>query len=162
MSRAKVKPIDPVKLEAQFQERGLTLSEASKRIYKNPGFFRQMMRPDRRKITQTTLDALEERMGIYYEDIKPDEPKEEEDPEQVTMDYVYDTSQAVVLDYPTVERYVHKAVAEAIENRLPNILGEIFCKKESDFYKVIGKAMYVACKHAMSEALIEEYSGEEK
>lgn len=161
MSRAKVKPIDPVKLESQFQERGLTLSEASKKIYKNPGFFRQMMRPDRRKITQTTLSALEERMGIYYEDIKPDEPKEEE-PEQVAMDYVVDMSQAVVLDYPTVERYVHKAVAEAIENRLPNILGEIFCKKESDFYKVIGKAMYVSCKYAMREALIEECSGEEK
>lgn len=59
------------------------------------------------------------------------------------------------MDYPTLERYVHKAVAEAIENRLPKILERLFISNNNDFQKMLGKAIYVGTKHAFEEVMKE-------
>lgn len=144
MKKGQIK-VDKDRVARALFERGLTPVEASKKIYRNSKYFSQLLSDNASEyMTDGTITAINDLLGISYDEIKPlDEPVEQKTEEK--------PAEGGCIHYPTLERYVHKAVAEAIDNRLGKILDEVFTSPNNEFQKVLGRAVYVGTKKALHE-----------
>lgn len=146
MGKRKTFVVDRDRVQRALDVRGLSREEASEKIFLSRKYFYQLTHTENPVISTSTKAKMEEILDIRYDEIKPIE-------EEPT---IYQTQQPAqgspaTFSYPTLERYVHKAVAEAIENRLPKILEDIFTGYNNEFQKVLGRAVYVGTKKALHE-----------
>ena len=155
MGKRKAVEIDKEKLKKELKNRGLSYQVASEKIYMNPKYFGILLSSDRR-CSPRAIQAMEDLLGIPYESIKPD-PEPVEEPKQVKEDPAV-APKNLEVDYNMLDLYIRRAVATALEDRLPKVLHDMFGDQNSDFPKILGKAIYVGTKKAMTEAL----AGEER
>lgn len=87
MSGKNSKPYSKEKLANEINELGLTLEEASNAIYMNSRYLYNLFKKDSGTISIHVLRIIEERLGITYNDIKPEKPKPKEiiQPEQLVL-----------------------------------------------------------------------------
>ena len=150
----KIMDIDKKKLDNELKKKGLSYKEASKKIYMNEHYFSLLLSSDR-NCSPRAIQAMNDLLGIPYESIMPDPklnpepaPKSEEKPAIAPKD--------LTIDYNMLDLYIRRAVATAIEDRLPKIMHDMFGDQNSDFPKILGKAIYIGTKKAMIEALASE------
>lgn len=110
-----MRPVDKTKLEKLLLDRGFSMSAASVEIGYSSGGFSSLRK--RGTLSDTILIGLKHRFNITYDEIKPDEPKDEPKAEQMTIEKPKAESSDTAIDWAKFEWHIRRAVAAALQDR---------------------------------------------
>lgn len=108
--------VDEKKLRKILKDRGLQLDIVSQEIGFDKSFMAKSL--SRGSFSRNALRGLDMRYGIHYDDIKPEEPKQE--PEQMELQVQQDQQENVKIepiDYQKLFAVVYQAFKKALSER---------------------------------------------
>lgn len=113
------RPVDYEKMKKAFLNRNMNLAQASRLMGRADTYLNHVN--DMHSMRTATINQIEAQFGIKYDEIKPDEPKQQ--PEQTILEPVQESRPD--LDYDTLLMTIKNAVMLANKNTDYNALREM-------------------------------------